>query len=325
MQNYNFFQKLFHDIVLGNSFVNRSLYEIEKIFYLKDRTFKDETHIFISGLPRSGTTSILNFFYSFNNFASLKYSNMPFILSPNISKIFNKKSIARKQRAHSDEIQFDLDSPEAFDEIFFKNGDDFIKDELLNYINLILNSQRKKKYLSKNNLNYKRITIINSILYNSIFLIPIRDPLQHSYSLLNQHIHFKKMQRNDDFIRKYMNYLSHNEFGLDHIPWNSPNNFNDPNDINYWLEQWIMFYNKIFLNLNNNKNCIFLIYEKLTKHHYVENLLKKLKLDKSKYMNQNFFINKNKNNIEIDTDYNLLENAKIIYSNFEKNSLNNIF
>ena len=33
----------------------------------------------------------------------------------------------------------------------------FIKNELCNYIQLILNSENKKRYLSKNNLNYKRI------------------------------------------------------------------------------------------------------------------------------------------------------------------------
>ena len=65
---------------------------------------------------------------------------------------------------------------------------DFFSSTTPNYIQLILNSENKIRYLSKNNLNYKRIDLINSILPNSIFLIPIREPLQHSYSLLNQHL-----------------------------------------------------------------------------------------------------------------------------------------
>ena len=41
-----------------------------------------------------------------------------------------------------------------------------------------------------------------------------------------------------------MNYLSHNEFGLNHKPWNNPIKFKDLNNINYWLEQWNFFIKK---------------------------------------------------------------------------------
>ena len=118
---------------------------------------------------------------------------MPFILSPNLSKFFNKKEILKKERLHRDGIIFDINTPEALDEIFFDNNEDFIKKELSNYLELILVSYNKDKYLSKNNLNYKRIDLITEILPKSKFLIMIRDPLQHSCSLLNQHIHFWKI------------------------------------------------------------------------------------------------------------------------------------
>ena len=61
---------------------------------------------------------------------------MPFILSPNISKFFNKKEISKKERLHGDGITFDINSPEALDEFFFNNNEDFIKRELLNYLKL---------------------------------------------------------------------------------------------------------------------------------------------------------------------------------------------
>ena len=94
---------------------------------------------------------------------------MPFILSPNFSKLFKKKNIEKKERIHGDGLTYDIDSPEAFDEVFFNNSEEFIKYELENYLQLILLSSDKEKYLSKNNLNYKRINLINSILPNSIF------------------------------------------------------------------------------------------------------------------------------------------------------------
>ena len=36
MQNYNFIQKLLHDLVLNNKLVNKSLFELEKFLYLKN-------------------------------------------------------------------------------------------------------------------------------------------------------------------------------------------------------------------------------------------------------------------------------------------------
>ena len=60
MQNYNFIQKLLHDIVLSNKFINKSLFEIEKLIKLKKNNIDKNSHIFITGLPRSGTTILLN-------------------------------------------------------------------------------------------------------------------------------------------------------------------------------------------------------------------------------------------------------------------------
>ena len=97
MKNYSFIQKFLHDLVLSRKFINRTLYELEKIFYLKNKHISNQAHIFITGLPRSGTTSLLNFFYSSHRYASLTYRSMPFILSPNFSKLFNKKNIEKKK------------------------------------------------------------------------------------------------------------------------------------------------------------------------------------------------------------------------------------
>ena len=213
MQNYNFIQKLLHDLVLSNKLVNKSLFELEKFLYLKNNNIDKNSHVFITSLPRSGTTILLNFLFSSNEFASLKYSNMPFVLSPNFSKIFNKKNIKRKERLHSDGIRYDLNSPESFDEVFFSINEKYVKEELT-------------RYLSKNNFNYKRINLIKSIIPNSIFLIPAREPLQHAYSLFKQHLHFSNLQKKDDFIRRYMNYLGHHEFGINHISWNEPKTYN---------------------------------------------------------------------------------------------------
>ena len=61
MQNYNFIQKLLHDLVLSNKLVNKSLFELEKFLYLKNNNIDKNSHVFITSLPRSGTTILLNF------------------------------------------------------------------------------------------------------------------------------------------------------------------------------------------------------------------------------------------------------------------------
>ena len=241
---------------------------------------------------------------------------MPFILSPNFSKLFNKKNISKKERVHGDGITFDINSPEALDEIFFNNDEEFIKNELVNYIQLILLSENKDKYLSKNNLNFKRIDLIHSILPNSVFLIPIREPLQHAYSLLNQHLHFSQLQQENDFIRRYMNYLGHNEFGLNHKPWNHPDDFKDFNNINYWLEQWYLFYKFIYKKFQSYENCYFIVYEELHNLNYVEKILKKLNLEKNKNIDLQFFRNSNKKELNIEYDKNIFDKSQLLYQNF---------
>ena len=316
MQNYNNIQKFLHDFVLSKKIINKSLFELEKIIYLKNEDVKNQSHVFITGMPRSGTTSLLYFLFSSNEYASLTYNNMPFILSPNFSKLFHGKDILKKERMHGDGIYFDNNSPEALDEIFFDNDEEFIKNELVNYTQLILINNKKKKYLSKNNLNYKRIDLIQSILPNSIFLIPIRKPLQHAHSLMSQNLHFSRLQKEDDFIRRYMNYLRHNEFGLNHKPWNNPINFDDLNNINYWLEQWYLFYKFIYKKFQSYENCYFIVYEELQNPNYVEKKLKKINLEKNKNINFHFFKNSNKEKLNIKYNQNIFDKSQLLYQNF---------
>ena len=238
---------------------------------------------------------------------------MPFILEPNLSRLFRKKNIVTQERLHQDGIMFDLNSPEAFDEVFLSSFDTSeIKDEFLNYIQLILLKENKKRYLSKNNSNYKRIDLLLSLLPNALFLIPIREPLQHSYSLLTQHLHFLKLQKQNDFIRKYMNYLGHHEFGVNHISWKKPNTYNDYQDINYWLEQWILFHESIYEKYNNYSNCKFIIYEKLDDERTIDDLTNFVEI---KFFNH-FKFKVSHKDLSLKYDENLYNYAKKTYLKF---------
>ncbi len=317
MNHYNSFQKILHNLILGNKFIGLSLFEIEKILYSrKEKRSQDNQHVFITSLPRSGTTTLLNLIFSSGQFGSLKYSNMPFLPSPNLSKLFSQKKIETKERLHGDGITFDLDSPEAFDEFFFINLSSEKKqnyNDFKEYIDLILHSQVKERYLSKNNSNYKRIIFLQSLLPKSIFLIPIRKPLQHANSLLKQHINFSEIQQKDNFVKKYMGYLGHHEFGLNHKYWNKPIEYKDPNQLNYWIEQWYLFYDKIYENFKDNKNCFFLLYENFSNKDYMREFLKSFSIE-----NVDFNIIKNSQNKKIDSNFNQenLVKAEVVYNKF---------
>ena len=315
MYNYTYLQKFLHSLVLGNKFISKNLFEIEKIIFLDRKKIHNNKHIFISGLPRSGTTLLLNLLYSTNQFGSLKYLNMPFILSPNLSKLIPKKTILKKERLHKDGIMFDLESPEAFDEFFFKiysKNEEF--HEFKKLIRLILKSQNKERYLSKNNLNYKRADQLMSLFPNSKFLITIREPYQHSYSLLKQHINFLDLQTKDNFIRNYMNYLNHNEFGIDHIPWNNPIEHKNTKDINYWLEQWILFYQNIFDKYSKSKFYVFVVYEQIYKEKNFNLLMNKIEV--KNLTCSNIFNAKKNYKINSKLNINLYNKAVSIYNKF---------
>jgi hypothetical protein len=268
MLDYSFLDKALHHIVLGSENIKKIFFEVEKKLFYKENNFeKFEKHIFISGLPRSGTTILLEFLHNTRNFASLTYEDVPFIMSPNLSSFFfKKKRLVKKKRPHNDRILHDINSPEAFDDVFFLTMKNNLKNDYIKLVSLVLKKYKKKKYLSKNNNNYKRINLINSQFINAKILLPYRDPLQHAYSLLNQHINFCTIQKKNKFVLDYMNYLNHKEFGLNYKPWNKPEKFIDYFDVNHWLEQWCLFYNNLLENSSKFKNVILINYDDFCKN-----------------------------------------------------------
>ncbi len=253
----------------------------------KEKTFPDN-HVFISGLARSGTTILLQHLHNTGLFRSLTYRDMPFVLMPNTWKKISRQKphVEYKVRAHNDGIMVNPDSPEEFEEIFWRvfcSKDYILKDRLLlhgldgdvlekfkNYIKNILISaetENQTRYLSKNNNNVLRFGYLQKAFPASHIIIPFRDPLQQAISLLNQHIHFSKIQQEDKFTLDYMNWLGHFEFGLNQKPFF----FNDKEifrgmqdypktDINFWLLNWKNYYQ--YVNQNHTTNTIFFNHDK---------------------------------------------------------------
>lgn len=284
---YNFISKLLHHLALNSDIRLEISFDIEKYKFSKIIKSNDQGHhVFVCGLARSGTTILMRRLHQSGQFSSLTYRDMPFVLAPNVwSKITSKykNSIQKEMRAHNDGIFVDFDSPEALEEVFWRvfAGKDYIHpnyltphefdDDLIaafrTYIALINLRYSKDRYLSKNNNNILHLSAITDAFPNAIVLIPFREPLQHAFSLLKQHQNFVIRHQEDKFSRKYMSWLVHHEFGLDHRPFQFEDNgfqHDDINTIDYWLYQWNNVYSFLFDKVRDTRKSIFFVgYEDL--------------------------------------------------------------
>lgn len=283
---YNGLSKFLHRLALKSKAIAETSFDIECSTAKGDISDFSDKHVFVSGLARSGTTVLMTYLYETGIYRSLTYLDMPFVLMPNLWKKFSgsKKTPESeyKERAHKDGILVGFDSPEAFEEVFWRIfcGKDFIFDNKLQlhdvsddviekfqkYIQNILlsrDSTDKKRYLSKNNNNVLRFKYIQKAFPQSHIIIPFRDPLQHALSLMKQHEHFSEVQANDKFTLEYMTWLGHHEFGLNQKTFflNDSDTFKEmesykKTDINFWLLDWKNYYQ--YVNSNHTDNSLFL-------------------------------------------------------------------
>lgn len=288
---YSFSSRLLHRIALQSKIIAEISFDIENMVFSKKGHKFTENPVFISGLARSGTTMLMRYLHETGEFRSLTYQDMPFVLMPNLWKklSFRKSGSELKERAHKDGILVSLESPEAFEEVFWRifTGNQYIyKDrlKLLKTNNEVLNKFRdfvwnallssdqpdRLRYLSKNNNNILRLAHIKKCFPEARIVIPFRDPLQHALSLLNQHTHFSGIQQEDKFSLDYMNWLGHFEFGLNQKPFdlNNDDTFkameNTPkSELDFWLLSWKNYYG--FALENPEDFCLFFCYEEFCK------------------------------------------------------------
>jgi hypothetical protein len=248
--------------------VRELTFDLERLF-VSDSPRSEGDHVFISGLARSGTTALLNAIFSTEVFASLSYADMPFVLAPNLWSRINRGSKHQEasERAHGDGILVSTDSPEAFEEVFwntFEDDEAESRSKFEAFVDSVLTRYQRERYLSKNNQNHQRLNLIADIFPNSVILVPFRDPSQHAMSLVTQHAKFVEQSDSDPFVGRYMTLIGHTEFGPGYDPlFKDGLRFSDCFDINHWLEQWLLFYQKLRDELRSVENAHLVCYESL--------------------------------------------------------------
>ena len=110
----------YNKFALSSQFIREASFEVEKLLIKPQQ--KTDNHVFISGLARSGSTIILRALFESKKFSSLLYKDMPFVLAPNFWSTLSSssKDIIKTERSHGDGIMVSLESPEAFEEVFWK-------------------------------------------------------------------------------------------------------------------------------------------------------------------------------------------------------------
>jgi len=283
-QHYSYLDRLLHRLALHYRPIAEVSFDLDQSLVQSDPALiADRRHVFVSGLARAGTTILMRRFHATGRYRSLTYRDMPFVLAPNLwHKLsqMSRRNIERAERAHGDGLLVDADSPESLDEVFWRifSGDDYIESDRLRpyapdgevidgyvkYVNAILASQPPlDRYLSKNNNNILRLAAIQQAFPQSLIVIPFREPTQHAYSLLRQHVQFSKVQAGDTFTQSYMTWLGHHEFGLDHRPFEfgSDASVYKADTLNYWLRLWCETYE--WLERSKPQAALFVGYEDL--------------------------------------------------------------
>lgn len=226
--------------------------------------------VFITSLPRAGTTLLLELLAPQPEFACHTYRNMPFLLTPLIWARFSaafRRDGEMRERAHGDGVQVGFDSPEAFEEIIWKAffREKYLPDRIrpwgpseatsefetfyLNHIRKILYLSRDtdggkpKRYICKNNGNIARLATLTRLLPDARLVVPFRAPAAHVRSLMGQHARFTALHAEDPFTREYMEGLGHFEFGaslrpIDFHGWIDRAGTLSPDEPAFWVTYW---------------------------------------------------------------------------------------
>ncbi|MCW8925680.1 MAG: sulfotransferase [Xanthomonadales bacterium] len=280
-----------HKLAFNSKVLQDILADIERSMYAKQwRDIAIERPVFITSLPRAGTTVVLQALNRLCRLATHTYRDMPFILTPllwhRLSRVFRRTS-KPAERAHGDGLAINEDSPEAFEEVLWKRHfpdhyhqtgigcwqdstantrfEAALKTHLQKMVLLhSVGASTGTRYISKNNANIARIAYIRQLFPDAQFVVPLRHPVEQAVSLLRQHRNFVRQHAQEPFTRQYMADIGHYEFGELHRPIRFSGlaelvNDRKPDSLDYWLAYWIAAYREV----SHHQGLCFINFEDL--------------------------------------------------------------
>ncbi len=276
---YSAGDKFVHALAFSGPGTLKKLARVDDFLFSKTvQDLPDRPPIFITSLARGGTTALLNALHELPQIATHRYCDMPFISAPLLwSKLpGHGGAVTERPRAHGDGLTISSQSPEAFDEIFWRlHWPEKYHDQTIDLwsstdtkgdAHLFFQRHFRKiiklrhphstadvpiRYLSKNNANIARLELLPLMFPGCDIIVPLRGPAAHAASLLRQHQNFTKLHAEDPFATRYMRDLGHLEFGALQSSMNfSPNSLEpyDPMQADYWLAYWITAFEHVAAN-----------------------------------------------------------------------------
>lgn len=262
---YGRLDRMLHRLAFGSLEMQKGLGRLENRLHADlAAPERAERPVFVTSLPRAGTTVMLEILAGLPEFASATYRHMPFTLAPILWQRFARgfmRSGERSERAHGDGVEVGVDSPEAFEEMLWMafwpahyrerailpwaadaeaaEFEEFFRRHMAKIVAGAGGPARR--YLSKNNANIARLGLIERLFPDATIVVPIREPLAQAASLLRQHQRFTELHRRDGFARAYMEGLGHFEFGAALKPFAFADPAPDPDEAgtaDFWLAYW---------------------------------------------------------------------------------------
>lgn len=291
---YSRLDRLVHGLAMRDLDMQKLLARIEDRGF--DKAHADVTGadpIFITSLPRAGTTLLLEIIAGAPQFAAHSYRDMPFLLCPLLWDAFSRrfrKPAETRPRAHGDGMLVGYDSVEAFEEIVWRafwpghfgakrirpwqaeerDGEGTFLPFLRQHMRKIIALGRRRgggsisRYVSKNNANIARLGWLQRHLPDATILIPYREPAAHIRSLARQHANFLEVHGRDAFALRYMESLGHFEFGqalrpIDFDGWLDAANRLDARGLDFWAEYWIVAFGAVLRTAE--ERCVVFSYD----------------------------------------------------------------
>ena len=290
---YSKVDRILHRLAFSNIGVQKALADIEdRLHAARFAPVEINRPVFITSLPRAGTTLVLELLNSLDTFAAHTYRDMPFLLTPllwsSVSRWFHASSPVL-DRAHGDGMTIVYDSAEAFEEVLWHAfwPDKYLEDRIVpweaddtdaegDFEHFMKNHMRKLialrgkgklhdvRYVSKNNANISRILTITRLFPDAVVLVPFRQPLDQVGSLRHQHRHFQEIHAREAFTRRYMEDIGHFDFGENFRPidfgrWLDQADVEPTCHLNFWLQYWCAAFEHLLSN--PCANVVFFSYD----------------------------------------------------------------
>lgn len=284
---YNGLDRALHDYAFASPERQRRLGDLETRLYRgRIDPIRAERPVFITSLPRAGTTILLELLADVPDLASATYRHMPFTLAPLLWGGFSgafRKAGEKAERAHGDGIETGFDSPEAFEEMLWTTfWPDHYRDGVIrpwsatdrdpefeaffrtHLAKIVATKPGARRYVSKNNANIARLGLLEEICPDATILIPVRNPRAQVASLLGQHRRFSELHAREPFARRYMEGIGHFEFGeaLKPIAFgNADRDRADAESAEFWVRYWSDAYEAVLSTAGSR--AVFLDYDAL--------------------------------------------------------------